>query len=790
MNDTPAAVPLSKRKIVGRSSRSPGKALVYLLAFAVLGHVPAMPASLTAATTTVKHVLPNLCSGPPADPLPPLRPNQPSAAEMAAKPKQHPYLFFDAASRQALRARAKHEPFHSMAKRLLRRAEECLKREIPQAKQHEQVPLRLADGSPNPEVLENVQFDEFGGQGYAIKYVLPTLAFAYQLTGDARFGKAGKKWLLELATREHFAPEGSAEGDFTAGNAAYGIAIGYDWLWELLDNSERQQVQQVLVRIAQPFMKGARYYLERRNPDLIRGRLGNNHVTRSHGMFGLVPLALLYEVPEAAKWLDIEIQLHRDRLYPSAWAPDGEHLDSWDHFAASFGDPMPFAVALKQMGGVDFFNNPNLKNRFRGISRFYCYGLELSRVSSNWAYSWFALASQLRDPLAQWLATQYNNLKAVDDVFSYIFYDPTVPVEPPSESGSIYWPYSGMVKMCTDWNSQGILIPFRCGPQIGKDFGDQNGFRLRAGSEWLLPRLVGARRTSDQPFVFAYDLIRWFQGSAGQNVILTEPDKIGDFASYQKTKQLDLTGGIQISMFLPIPKGYEDGHYKQWLSGRDIPKTGELRVVHFDEALDYVCGEAHRAYVAFSPTLWVRHILFVKGGQTGLPPYILICDEIEADDQPRTFAWQLHSTLPLSVKGLDAGFLGKQADLDIYRLAPLDSKLFEKETPAVRDKERTSFVQWRTPTPQKRCVWLTALFPKPKGTPNTPSPSFRVVESVGGWAVEVSSKNATDIALFRSEHAQLVKAGAVSTPGTAALLRQRAKQPTTQFILGSLAETK
>jgi len=42
-------------------------------------------------------MLKNLCAGPPADPLLPLRANKPSAAGMAATPKQHPYLFFTAA---------------------------------------------------------------------------------------------------------------------------------------------------------------------------------------------------------------------------------------------------------------------------------------------------------------------------------------------------------------------------------------------------------------------------------------------------------------------------------------------------------------------------------------------------------------------------------------------------------------------------------------------------------------------------------------------------------------------
>ena len=78
-----------------------------------------------------EHILKNLCSGPPADPLPPLRPNKPTAAEMTAKPRQHPYLFFDASSRQAMRDRGKAEPNRTFFERLIKHADDCLNRPIP-----------------------------------------------------------------------------------------------------------------------------------------------------------------------------------------------------------------------------------------------------------------------------------------------------------------------------------------------------------------------------------------------------------------------------------------------------------------------------------------------------------------------------------------------------------------------------------------------------------------------------------------------------------------------------------
>ncbi|MBM4080030.1 MAG: DUF4962 domain-containing protein, partial [Planctomycetes bacterium] len=297
----------------------------------------------------VERALPNLCSGPPGDPLPPVRPNRPPAAEMAAKRRQHPYLFFDAESRQALRDRAKDEPWRALAERLRTHAEECLKREMPPLpKVFEGIRPYLPDGSYNPEYLRH-NYDDFYHQAYVVKEVVPTLAFAYQLTADPRFGQAGKEWLLGFASRSKLARK-EREADFDAANVAFGLALGYDWLWELLSESERQVVQDALTRLAKPIVAAGKRFLESKQPDLSRGNLGNNHQTRTHGLFGLTPLVLLYELPEAAEWLDVEIQAHRDRLYPSAWAPNGEHLDAWDHFESSLDDPIPFVVALKRLG--------------------------------------------------------------------------------------------------------------------------------------------------------------------------------------------------------------------------------------------------------------------------------------------------------------------------------------------------------------------------------------------------------------------------------------------------------
>ena len=109
--------------------------------------------------------------------------------------------------------------------------------------------------------------------------------------------------------------------------------------------------------------------------------------------------------------------------------------------------------------------------------------------------------------------------------------------------------------------------------------------------------------------------------------------------------------------------------------------------------------------------------------------------------------------------------------------------MIEKQTPAPIEKERTDFIQWQTVGPQQSCSFLTALLPRARPEAQPP-PGFRVVSASGGWAVEVKSAHGTDLALFRSEHADSVNAEGTSTTGTAALLRSTDNGPATLYEIG------
>lgn len=752
-----------------------------------------------------------------ADPLPALRQNKPTASELAHAPRAHPYLLFDTQGRMALRARVTTEPYRSLYARLRQHAERCLQVSIPpQASMRDDLPMFLPEGEFNPEYAREEYATAFFKQSYLLREVLPTLAFAYQLTGEACYAAAGRQWLLEFAARSKFAPRGR-EADFHLAQVMYALSLGYDWLWEILEEKERTLVRGKLTELSLPLHEAGVKLLKYPEPQDIRGALGGNHVRRTQGLFAVTPLVLLFEVADAAKWLDVQITLHRDRLYPSAFAPNGEHVDMWDHFNTSLDDPIVFTVALKRMGGEDLFNDPRLAPRFRGLPHFALFGLEEwfgdgptnrhgwnGPGENNTAVSWLALASHLKDPTAQWLATRENGLARLDEMLAFLFYDSTVAaVQPQAPKGSVYFPYSGQIRMCTNWEREGLLVSMRCGPRIPKDSGDENALRVRFADQWLVPALGQVDRTKQQTDDFIYDLMAWFRGTPAQNVVLPMPEGVDDYQDYLRTGRIVSRGGIQWGVYSIMSESFGEGsdrsdippsrrwlrrrpEFTEWLSGPETPKSGDLRVVHLNGEFDYVCGEVHRAYHFIRPSLSLRHVLLVKGDASGRGAYVVVCDEMESGVSPLAYAWQLHAGAPLTAQEDRVEIVGRSGKVGVRWLFPADGLLVRKQTPAPMASERTEFVQYQSTKAGSSSVFMTVMTPKLEGS-KADEPAIRVIPAAGGWALEVLSPAGKDVVLFRSEQAESVIAAGVRTSGTAALFRQPMHGKPVVYTLGEPA---
>jgi hypothetical protein len=70
------------------------------------------------------------------------------------------------------------------------------------------IPEKLPGGTLNPAYLREFDCNQFGLKGYLMFKAIPTLSFAYQLSGQRRYAEAGRQRLVSLESWKKFGTKG------------------------------------------------------------------------------------------------------------------------------------------------------------------------------------------------------------------------------------------------------------------------------------------------------------------------------------------------------------------------------------------------------------------------------------------------------------------------------------------------------------------------------------------------------------------------------------------------------
>ncbi len=318
------------------------------------------------------------------------------------------------------------------------------------------------------------------------------MALTCQLTGDAAYLHAAKKWLLTFGDYP-----ADLNGNFCIGAYAVAVASGYDMLYSDLTPAERSRLSEHLAAIVERGVKGT-------TTDWWAGiSLSHDHWMPVAGL-GVGAAALYYENESGPKWLNFFLNMMKNDM--SIVGDDG----AWTEGASNWVYAMCLTYVLfdvnKRVTGEDLFQTPMAKNAI--AYRMYNWLPDNTYIDHHDSFRdgrynvmgsaschlLHKLAHELKDGHAQWLAdqeeildlsllTQNKPIKSDWTVsknsmvpalhcvgWNFLWYDPTVAPTPPDDlPGCRCFPNQGLYIMRTGWRKTDVVCAFTCAPVGGHD---------------------------------------------------------------------------------------------------------------------------------------------------------------------------------------------------------------------------------------------------------------------------------------------------------------------------------
>lgn len=338
-------------------------------------------------------------------------------------------------------------------------------------------------------------------------------AFIYAITGDKSRGENAREGMLKMAQRkrwDYFLEDNDKTlGFLRGGRHTMWMCLSYDWCYDLLSPQERQEVlKQIaskgceplalsLYRFKHPETAGKwnfdpEYPYPYEVPDMSRWP-----VILAHNNFRAVIAGGLSLAVFTLQGIDNRVDQWQSMV-----------LDSYDRFLELFGDDgsydegvsycnyaMSYLTLLveveRRKGGIDLFDRGNYHGMIDyalalylphdlepfGSVNFGDAGNNLSSSVSFW------VARHSRDGLAQYMG---ENFATRHDLFSLVFYDPTVMAEPPAEKRLFRKLDPEWITTRTGFDLDDMVVAMRSGPPTNHEHADRNSILLKAFGEILL----------------------------------------------------------------------------------------------------------------------------------------------------------------------------------------------------------------------------------------------------------------------------------------------------------------
>ncbi|MEA2707695.1 MAG: hypothetical protein QOF78_296 [Phycisphaerales bacterium] len=613
-------------------------------------------------------------------------PFPPRAELLDRVPTSHPRLFVRPEEMATLRARAKTDlkPHYD---RLIKAADAMLKRKTPT----DEPPLY-----PDGIVRKSEQWRElwWGARDQTMRTLDPAaqLGFAYQLSGDRKYGEEAKRILLAAARWDPKGSSGYLYNDEAGMPYNYLFARTYSFVNDLLTDAERAEFRRVMT------IRGREMY-EHLFPRQFWTPY-ESHRNRAWHFLGEVAIAFHGEIDDADDWLWAAMNVFAN-VYPVWSDADGgwhEGMAYWRSYLERFSwwaDVMTAAMRFDAYQSLPFFAQV-------GDLPLYAmppgtpvggFGDQTNNVNSaNMASIVDVFAAQAQNRYWQWYVDAHREAA------------PTT---------------ASTTRAFSPWLSAGAgYIPFVRAARYPKveakpptDLPSSRAFR-GVGHAFLNTSLLDARDNVEilfkaSPFgtqSHGYDAQNSFQLYAFGQPLLVSSGVRDIYGSDHHANWMWETKSCNNITIGPRPGSDARGQIKH------SPKcVGRITAFSTSPAVDFVQGDASRAY---DPPLrkFTRSILFCK------PDVIVIVDDLETDS-PEVFQYRLHSPAAITIAGqADISIAAEKASCAIALLSPEKLELSYTDKFDVPPRERIKLTQYhltastREPAARQRFVAVIRPF--------------------------------------------------------------------------------
>lgn len=442
-----------------------------------------------------------------------------------------------------------------------------------------------------------------------------TLGFAYQITGDQRYGSHGAR-ILEQAARSLPVSDPRIASGFTGGRGDImrGLAVGYDWLGEAMTENQRAAWTKTSSEYVRSILAEAKTENRWWVPH-------HNFMGVALGAAGCLAIKLRpYEPDQAQAWIDDCARLV-EKWLNVGFDDQGAYFEGTSYAEYGLGNAVLFADALVRSGGPNLFDNPHLRKtpHFYALSLLPGESVFDARNDANYSGLRFPLMLRLADAypmgLARWL---WDRAGGGTSPYAIIWSSRIEPV-PPEQAGvalSEHFAGRGLCVFRTGWETEDVMFSIEAGPfyPITHNQADESHFTLYGlGYRWAIDSGYG---NTGKP------------GGRDQSVA-------------HNCVLIDGEG--------------------QAISGAGRGTNGKILAYADEPSHGYVLADASEAYNRNSrgtPGPGVerarRHAVFVRPAD-GLPAYVVLYDDIRKDADLHKFTWLMHTSEELTANLLDDG---------------------------------------------------------------------------------------------------------------------------------------